>query len=162
MYTILGIDPGSNCTGYGIVRGEGDDIGYIDSGIISLRGTREKLDKLKTIFLEIDRLLKTYSPTHVSIENVFYGKNPRSMLVLGEARGAAILAAALNGVPVFEYSAREIKQAITGNGAADKSQVQFMLAKILHLTKPMAVADESDALAIALCHAFRNREWSRT
>jgi crossover junction endodeoxyribonuclease RuvC len=82
------------------------------------------------------------------------------MLVLGEARGAAMLAAALSGVPIFEYSAREVKQAVTGNGAADKTQVQFMLRKILKLSKPLAKMDESDALAIALCHAFRQREWS--
>ncbi|MBI4720955.1 MAG: crossover junction endodeoxyribonuclease RuvC [Chitinivibrionia bacterium] len=161
MYTILGVDPGSSCTGYGIVSGEGDAVAYVDSGIISLRGSMEKHEKLKTIFLEIDRLLELHTPTHVSIEHVFYGKNPKSMLVLGEARGAAILAAALRGVPVFEYSAREVKQAVTGNGAADKSQVQFMLGRILKLEKPIAIMDESDAVAIALCHAFRNREWSR-
>jgi crossover junction endodeoxyribonuclease RuvC len=160
MFTILGVDPGSICTGYGIISGESERFEYVHSGIVSLRRNDGKHEKLRTIFLEIDRLIKTYSPTHFSIENVFYSKNPKSMLILGEARGAAILAAALSDLPVFEYSAREVKQAVTGNGAADKSQVQFMLKKILDLSKPIEKMDESDALAIALCHAFRNREWS--
>lgn len=160
MFTILGVDPGSSCTGFGVIKGDGDAFEYVHSGVITLRRGDGKHDKLKTIFLEIEALIQRFSPTHCSIENVFYSKNPKSMLVLGEARGAAMLAAALSGVPVFEYSAREVKQAVTGNGAADKSQVQFMLRKILNLSKPLAKMDESDALAIALCHAFRQREWS--
>lgn len=160
MFTILGVDPGSNCTGFGVISGEGDAFEYVHSGVIVLGRADGKHEKLKTIFLGIDAVIKEFSPTQFSIENVFYSKNPKSMLVLGEARGAAMLAAALSGIPVFEYSAREIKQAVTGNGAADKSQVQFMLKKILRLSKPIEKMDESDALAIALCHAFRQREWS--
>ena len=81
-------------------------------------------------------------------------------MILGEARGAAILAAALADVPVYEYSPREVKQSVTGNGAADKSQVNFMLGKLLRLTPPPDNPDESDALAVAICHAFKNTEWS--
>jgi crossover junction endodeoxyribonuclease RuvC len=160
MFTILGVDPGSNCTGFGVIRCEGETFEYVQSGVIAPGRGEGKHDKLKTIFLGIDAVIKEFSPTQFSIENVFYSKNPKSMLILGEARGAAMLAAALAGIPVSEYSAREIKQAVTGNGAADKSQVQFMLKKILGLSKPIEKLDESDALAIALCHAFRQREWS--
>jgi crossover junction endodeoxyribonuclease RuvC len=91
---------------------------------------------------------------------VFYNKNARSSLVLGEARGAAILAAALAGLPVFEYSAREVKQSVTGRGEADKSQVNYMLGRILEMKEAPQNNDESDALAVAICHAFKNREWS--
>jgi crossover junction endodeoxyribonuclease RuvC len=160
MFRILGVDPGSACTGYGIISGEGEDFRYVDSGALVLRGYKGRHEKLKAIFLKIEQLISEFSPTHLAIENVFYSKNAKSSLVLGEARGAAILAAALAGLPVYEYSAREIKQAVTGNGAADKSQVQFMLGKLLDLEHPPESTDESDALAIALCHAFKNREWS--
>ncbi len=160
MYKILGVDPGSACTGYGIVGGKGEVFRHIDSGTIVLKRFKEKNEKLKNIFLKIEELIKKHSPATLAIENVFYSKNARSSLILGEARGAAILAAALSDIPVFEYSAREVKQAVTGNGAADKLQVRYMLGKILNLESPPVSTDESDALAIALCHAFKNRHWS--
>jgi crossover junction endodeoxyribonuclease RuvC len=160
MYRILGVDPGSLCTGYGIIEGGNDSFSHLASGVISLRKKDGKQEKLKTIFLEIENLIKKFSPTHFAIEKVFYSKNAKSTLVLGEARGAAIVAAALLDIPVYEYSAREVKQAVTGNGAADKLQVQYMLKKILSFRKPLESMDESDALAIALCHAFKSREWS--
>ena len=162
MVRILGVDPGSNCTGYGIITGEGDEIRYIGSGYIAARKKTTRYDRLKAIFERIDSVIKEYSPTHFAIEDVFYSKNAKSSLVLGEARGAAILAAALAELPVFEYSAREVKLSVTGHGAADKSQVNFMLGKILRLQDPPENNDESDALAVAVCHAFKNRKWSVT
>jgi len=159
-YCILGVDPGSNCTGYGLVRGTGDDVHYVSSGTIAAARATSRHERLREIFSGIERVIREYQPTHFAIEDVFYSKNPRSALVLGEARGAAILAAAMAGIPVFEYSAREVKQSVTGNGAADKSQVSYMMGKILGLSELPERADESDAIAIAMCHAFKRREWS--
>jgi crossover junction endodeoxyribonuclease RuvC len=160
MYRILGIDPGSVCTGFGIVAGEGDRFQYVASGSILLRKSGDRFEKLKTIFLHVGQVIKDHEPTHFAIEDVFFSKNAKSSLVLGEARGAAILAATLADLPVFEYSAREVKQSVTGFGAADKSQVNYMLGKILTLDRPPENNDESDALAVAICHAFKNRQWS--
>jgi crossover junction endodeoxyribonuclease RuvC len=154
------VDPGSACTGYGLISGEGDNIFYQSSGVIILPRKANRYERLKTIHIGIGKVIQEQSPTHFAIEEVFYSKNPKSALVLGEARGAAILAAALSNLPVYEYSAREIKQAVTGNGAAHKNQVNFMLGKLLKLGTPPEKEDESDALAVAVCHAFKNREWS--
>ncbi len=159
-YCILGIDPGSNCTGYGLVRGTGDEVQYLSSGTIAPGRATSRHDRLREIFAGVERVIREYQPTHFAIEDVFYSKNPKSALVLGEARGVAILAATLAGIPVFEYSAREVKQSVTGNGAADKSQVSYMMGKILHLSPLPERTDESDAIAIAMCHAFKRRDWS--
>ena len=162
MYMILGVDPGSHCTGYGVITGEGDELRYIDSGFIAPPKTASRYEKLRVIFEGIQQVIRRHSPTHFAIEDVFYSKNAKSSLILGEARGAAILAAALAGIPVYEYSPREIKQSVTGHGGADKSQVNFMLGKILRLDETPENTDESDALAVAVCHAFKNREWTVT
>ncbi len=160
MVTILGVDPGSACTGWGVVRGEGNEFHYVASGAVKLSQKAPRQEKLRSIHLEIVSVISKYNPTHFAIEDVFFNKNPKSTMILGEARGAAILAAALAGVPVFEYSAREVKQSVTGNGAAHKSQVSFMLGKLLRLEPPPTNSDESDALAVAVCHVFKNARWS--
>lgn len=160
-YRILGVDPGSNCTGYGLVAGVGDEVAYVSSGTIQPPRGATRYERLRAIYAGIERVIREFEPTHFAIEDVFYSKNPRSALVLGEARGAAILAASLAQIPIFEYSAREVKQSVTGNGAADKTQVSYMLGKMLRLQSPPERADESDALAIAMCHAFKRRDWSR-
>ena len=160
MFKILGVDPGSRCTGFGIIAGEGNDFQYVASGTIVPNKKSLRYEKLKSIYVEIERVIDQYTPTHFAIEDVFYSKNARSSLVLGEARGAAILAATLAGLPVFEYSAREVKQSVTGRGGADKSQVSYMLGRILEIENTPESNDESDALAVAICHAFKNREWS--
>ena len=153
--TILGVDPGSSCTGWGLLRGEGNDIRYVASGAIKLPKDTTRFEKLRLIYTGIADVIGEFAPMHFAIEEVFYNKNPKSTMVLGEARGAAILAAALAGLTVFEYSAREVKLSVTGNGAAHKDQVNFMLGKILNLEQPPKNADESDALAVAVCHAFK-------
>lgn len=160
MFKILGVDPGSQCTGYGVVIGEGERLDYVASGTIALKKTESRYARLGSIFRQVDKIIKSHRPTHFAIENVFYSKNARSSLVLGEARGAAILAASLLEVPIFEYSPREVKQSLTGHGASDKGQVSYMMAQILSLETPIASADESDALAIAICHAFKTHDWS--
>jgi crossover junction endodeoxyribonuclease RuvC len=132
----------------------------VTSGTIVPGKNAQRYEKLKEIYKQVEQVIAEQSPTHFAIENVFYSKNAKSSLVLGEARGVAILAATLAGLPVFEYSAREVKQSVTGRGEADKSQVNFMLGRILDLKETPRSNDESDALAVAICHAFKNREWS--
>jgi crossover junction endodeoxyribonuclease RuvC len=160
MFRILGVDPGSACTGYGLISSDGNNFVYISSGAIVLPRKSTRFEKLKKIYLDIEQVIRDFEPTQFAIEDVFYSKNAKSALVLGEARGAAILAASLHGLPVHEYSAREVKQSVTGNGGAHKSQVNFMLGKLLKLDEPPTNEDESDALAVAICHAFKGREWS--
>lgn len=160
MYKILGIDPGSICTGFGIVAGEGDDFHYVTSGTIVPGKGEHRYARLQAIYLQVQKVISEHSPTHFAIENVFYARNARSSLVLGEARGAAILAATLAGLSVFEYSAREVKQSVTGRGESDKSQVSYMLGRILEMKETPHNTDESDALAVAVCHAFKRREWN--
>jgi crossover junction endodeoxyribonuclease RuvC len=160
MFRILGVDPGSAFTGYGVIAARGNEFSYVTSGVIKLPRGASRYEKLRIIFTGLAEVIAEHRPTHFAIEEVFYSKNPRSALVLGEARGVAILAAAEAGLPIDEYSAREVKQSVTGNGAAHKSQVGFMLGKLLGLSPPPESEDETDALAIAMCHAFKNREWT--
>lgn len=155
MAIILGVDPGSRTTGYGIIRAEGRTIEYIDSGCIRV-GEKPMAERLQTIFHSLAVLIGEYRPEEFAIEQVFMARNPDSALKLGQARGAAIVSAANSGLPVHEYSARQVKQAVVGNGGADKSQVQHMVQALLGLDrKPQA--DAADALAIALCHAHMNQ-----
>ena len=157
MTIILGIDPGSRITGYGVIKKEGRKLTYLGSGCIKafVANKEEKQpfsDRLQIIFAGVSELILQFSPELFAIEEVFMGVNPGGALKLGQARGAAIVAATNNGLPVAEYSARQIKQAVVGTGAADKSQVQHMVKSILNLPG-MPQADAADALAIALCHA---------
>ena len=160
MNRILGVDPGSNCTGYGLVVEQGGKVRYEMSGFIRPQRTLSRHERIREIFVTLGQVIEETSPSHFAIEDVFHSKNVRSMLALGEARGAAILAATLAGLPVFEYAPRDVKLAVTGNGAAHKTQVSFMLGKILVLSPAPENADESDAIAIAMGHAFRLRQWS--
>lgn len=162
MFKILGVDPGSVRTGYGVIIAEGNRFDYVAAGTIVPPRTAGRYQRLRLIFSGIEDIIQQYRPTHFAIEDIFYAKNARSSLVLGEARGVAILAATLHDLPVAEYSPREVKLSVTGQGGADKSQVSFMLERILGLTSPIATGDASDALAVAVCHAFKSREWSIT
>ena len=151
MPIILGIDPGSNITGFGIIDAIGSKYNYIASGCI--RTTKDHFSKqLQQIFTGIFELVASYHPNEVAIEQVFMHANVNSALKLGQARGAAIVAAAQKDIKIAEYSARQVKQAVVGYGNAEKSQVQHMVKLLLKLAdKPQA--DEADALAIAICHA---------
>lgn len=160
MMRILGVDPGSTCTGYGIIIEDGGNVRYVSSGAITPPRNVTRHDRLREIFQELENVIREHQPTHFAIEEVFFNKNVKTTIVLGEARGTAILAATLAGLPVYEYAPREVKLSVTGNGASHKSQVSFMLGKILRLSPPPESPDESDALAIAMCHAFRSRQWS--
>ena len=158
MPIILGIDPGSRITGYGVIKKEGRKLTYLGSGCIKACPTKKSednenfSDRLQTIFAGVSELIIQFQPELFAIEQVFMGVNPGGALKLGQARGAAIVAATNNGLPVSEYSARQIKQSVVGTGAADKAQVQHMVKSILKLPG-IPQADAADALAVALCHA---------
>ena len=149
---IIGIDPGLVKTGYGIISIKNEKPKLIDFGIISPNPNDTISNRIFTIFSDIEQLINTYSPSVFSIEDIFYSRNFKSAMLLGQARGAAVLAAAKYKLPIFEYSAKKVKQSITGNGNADKTQVQYMIIKILNIKTTSMPLDASDALGIALCH----------
>ena len=151
MTILLGIDPGSRHTGYGVIEQVGNRTTVIDFGTISTTGA-DMAPRLGTIFAGLCEVMSTHQPEEVSIEKVFMARNPDSALKLGQARGAAITAVVQSGVPVFEYSARQVKQAVVGRGGAEKGQVAEMVKLLLKLEK-RPQEDAADALAIALCHA---------
>lgn len=150
--TILGIDPGSGCTGYGVIKNDNNRHIHVANGSIRPPSQTSTSNRLHYIYENILALIKQYSPRHLVIEKVFVGKNALSALKLGQARSCALIAAAATCIPVFEYSPREIKQAVTGYGTAVKSQIQHMITCLLQIDKKPA-QDAADALAIALCHA---------
>ena len=151
MSIILGIDPGSRITGYGVIQQKGSKCLYVASGCIRTKGDT-LAPKLDMIFNGVSEIIQQYQPTEFGIEQVFMAKNADSALKLGQARGAAIVAATQANLYVCEYSARQIKQAVTGTGGATKDQVQAMVVQILSLSgRPQA--DAADGLAIAICHA---------
>ncbi|CAI8216177.1 MAG: Crossover junction endodeoxyribonuclease RuvC [Marinobacterium sp. xm-d-530] len=149
---ILGIDPGSRITGYGIINAQGNNAEYIASGCIKIADATLP-DKLNQVFSGVSELIERYQPQECAIEQVFMSRNADSALKLGQARGAAIVAAVNRGVEVHEYAARLVKQAVAGTGAADKGQVQLMVQRILSLPG-LPQVDAADGLAIALCHAY--------
>jgi crossover junction endodeoxyribonuclease RuvC len=148
---VLGIDPGSRITGYGIVEKAGNRLVHIDNGIISTETADDFPGKLKMIFDGLLAVITRYHPDQAAVENIFFATNPQSALKLGQARGAAIVAAVHSGLPVSEYSALQVKKAVVGQGRAEKEQVQKMLKALLGLPE-IAQADASDALAVAVCH----------
>lgn len=148
---ILGIDPGSRITGYGLIARKQGKLVYVASGCIRV-GTADLPSRLANIFTGVVDIIRQYKPDQFAIEQVFMAKNPDSALKLGQARGAAIVAATQAQLPVAEYSARQIKQSVVGKGGADKTQVQHMVKHLLSLSGTPQ-ADAADALAVALCHA---------
>lgn len=151
---IMGIDPGTNLLGFGVIRVEGRDVSFVDMGVVDMRQEKDHFCKLRKLCGEMNRLLDLYSPDELSVESPFYGKNPQVMLKLGRAQGAAITAALLRDIPVTEYAPRQAKIAITGVGAASKEQVSTMIRKILKIDIDPDYLDATDALALALCHYF--------
>ena len=151
MSIILGIDPGSLKTGFGIIHTLGGRHEYVASGVIALPDAVLS-ERLQQIFKSICEIIDEYNPQEVAVEQVFMSKSAASALKLGQARGAAMVAATHNQLPVAEYEARKIKQSVVGNGAADKYQVQHMVKSLLKLSGAPR-EDAADALAVALCHA---------
>jgi len=153
--TILGIDPGSRVTGVGVIQAQGSTLKHVYSESLKLpKG--ELPQRLKAIYSRLQTIIAQTRPDIVSIEKVFLAKNPQSALVLGHARGAAVLAAVNNELPVVEYSATEIKKTVVGRGRADKAQVQHMMRILLKL-RVAPEEDASDALAAAVCHAHHQQ-----
>lgn len=147
---ILGIDPGSRITGFGIIDSRQRTIHYVASGCLRLAGSTMP-ERLKTIFEELSQVIDEYRPSEVAVETVFLNRNADSALKLGQARGAAVCAAVIHRLAVSEYTPTQIKQALVGKGNAAKPQVQHMVQVMLQLSaKPQA--DAADALAVALCH----------
>jgi crossover junction endodeoxyribonuclease RuvC len=150
---VLGIDPGSQCTGFGVVDATGPRLTYVASGVIRT-GDGEFAARLCEIFRGIQQVVAQYKPQQIAIERVFMNRNADSALKLGQARGAAICGTVDAGAEIFEYATREIKLAVVGTGGAEKTQVQLMMKSILKLDGALA-ADAADALAAAVCHALR-------
>lgn len=165
MAIILGIDPGSRITGYGVIHQQGARLTYLGSGCIrsastsastKAHGQPSMAERLLIIFNGISELITQFKPDEFAIEQVFMARNPDSALKLGQARGVAMVAAAQHELVVAEYAARHIKQAVVGTGAANKEQVQHMVSQILKLpSRPQE--DAADALAVAICHAHHSR-----
>ena len=150
---ILGVDPGSQRTGYGCIETEGNRHHVVDCGAITVPARIPLAEKLLVVHRGLAGLLVRHRPDAVAIEDLFYARNARSALVLGHVRGALMLAAAEAGVTICEYTAAEVKQAVVGYGRAEKRQVQQMVALLLGMEQPPAPLDVSDALAVAVCHA---------
>lgn len=159
MTIILGIDPGSRITGYGLIKEGAARIEYLDSGCIRTSATETLSQKLLQIYDGICYLMDHYAPNEVAIEQVFMHQNPSSALKLGHARGVAMVAAASHRAPISEYAPREIKQTVVGYGAAEKTQVSHMVVSLLGLSSAPQ-ADAADALAIAICHSHMRRGFS--
>ncbi|OFZ09518.1 MAG: crossover junction endodeoxyribonuclease RuvC [Bacteroidetes bacterium RIFCSPHIGHO2_02_FULL_44_7] len=151
---ILGIDPGTTVTGYGMIHVKGKKMELLNFGIIQLDKLVDHPDKLKRIFDRVDGIIREYKPDEMAIEAPFFGKNVQSMLKLGRAQGVAIAAALLHNLPFEEYSPRRIKQAITGNGNSSKEQVAAMLQSLLAIKDLPKYLDATDGLAAAVCHHY--------
>lgn len=154
--TIMGIDPGTNTTGYGILRIEGSVLQCVVLGDIDLHRIGDPYRKLRHIFERVCALIEAYEPDEVALESPFFGENVQSMLKLGRAQGVAMAAALSRGLPVSEYAPRRIKQAITGQGSASKEQVASILQRLLRLAELPRKLDATDGLAVAVCHYFQS------
>ncbi len=152
---ILGIDPGTVVTGYGVVsKAGGSAVSLVECGVVRTSSGEVLAVRIREIYQEVAALIARHEPSVVVVEDVFQGKNVKSALTLGHARGAILLAAALGEIPIAEYSPREIKKAVVGNGNATKDQVGFMVQQQLRLKAPPSPADAADGVAVALCHCI--------
>lgn len=152
---ILGIDPGTRITGYGVIRYSNNSFLKVASGSINLPSDKPIPYRLEIIYSELGKIIKRHKPDEFAIETAFYGKNVQSAMKIGYARGVSILCALHNNIPTSEYSPREVKKSVVGKGSASKDQVLYMIKTLLNIKSEKIKVDESDALAIALCHAFR-------
>ncbi len=154
---ILGVDPGTLATGYGVIARDAHGcLSLKAAGIIRNPSERPIPNRLQHIHAGLLEIIRTHAPSEFAIESAFYGKNAQSALKLGQARGVALLAAVISGLPCHEYSPREVKQSVVGSGSAGKHQVQYMVRSLLHMSDEPLPLDASDALAVALCHLNRS------
>jgi crossover junction endodeoxyribonuclease RuvC len=151
---LMGIDPGTLITGYGVIELIDGKFRLITSDAIVNNNLKPMANRLETIYNRLNEAIKKFSPDEIAIETAFYGKNAQSALKLGQARGVALLVAVKNKKPISEYSPREVKKSVVGNGAASKEQVQYMVKSILKMRTLPKHYDTTDALAVAICHSF--------
>ena len=149
----MGIDPGVANTGFGVVRVAGGSMSAVDGGVIEAPADLEAAGRLARIHAALCELIAWHEPAAVAIEDLYFGRNVRSAIGVGQARGVAMLAAAERGIPCFDYTPQAVKMAVCGSGAAAKAQVQRMVGTLLHLPAPPASDHAADALAVAICHA---------
>lgn len=154
---VMGLDPGLGTSGWAIVEGDGEARSLRAFGAIRTKPATDMADRLLTICNSVRDLVAIHHPDEFAIEDVFLAKDARAAIALGQARGAAMVGAALQGLAVHSYTALQVKQSVTGNGHASKQQVGFMVLRLLDLKEPMHPADSADAAAIALCHLSRSR-----
>jgi len=150
---VIGIDPGIANTGFGVVRMVGERMVALDGGVIETAGDERIEQRLGRLHESLAELIRWHEPKAMALEDLFFGKNVSSALCVGEARGVALLAAAGNAVPCFDYTPQEVKKSVCGSGSADKAQVQRMVANLLGLPEPPAPDHAADAFAVAICHA---------
>jgi crossover junction endodeoxyribonuclease RuvC len=153
MVVVLGIDPGTANTGYGVVVSRGNRHGALDGGVIQTAGPQPLEQRLAIIHARVRELIVEHRPDAVAIEQLYFGQNVRTAFAVGQARGVVLLAAGIEGVPCFSYTPQQIKQAVCGSGAAAKDQVQRMVGALLSLPGPPSPDHAADALAVAICHS---------
>lgn len=149
---ILGVDPGTATTGYGLINKQGQQYEVIDFGCITTPANTPLHDRLDTIFEELSEIIEKHKPEHIAVEELFFANNAKTAIAVGQARGVILLAGKKKGLSVFEYTPLEVKMALTGYGRADKNQIQQMVKALLMLTEIPKPDDAADALAIAICH----------
>jgi crossover junction endodeoxyribonuclease RuvC len=154
---VLGVDPGTRITGYGVINEKNNKIEVLDFGCIRPPAKKTLSERYWIIFEGLCNLIEIFSPHSISVETQFVFKNPQTALKLGMARGTALIAAAKYNLPVFEYSPTKAKSSVVGNGRASKKQVQLMVQKLLHLPIPPSPEDAADALALAICHLHTSK-----
>lgn len=164
----MGVDPGTQVTGYGVVDVDGDKLSLVDYGVIKMTPTMTLPARLERIYVRLAEVIESCLPDEFAIETAFYSKNVQSTLKLGHARGVSILAAQLRQIPTSEYAPTEVKRSVTGNGNATKQQVEYMVIALLKMTEQKQMLDATDAVAVALCHGrkihnprSRSRSWEQ-
>lgn len=159
---VLGVDPGTLVTGYAVIESKNKRPEVLAADVILNKNVLAMPARLRKIYEILSDVIKKYQPDEFAIETAFYGKNAQSAMKIGQARGVAMLASSLHNIPITEYSPREVKKAVVGNGAASKDQVQAMVKRILNLKQKPKLYDVSDAIAVALCHIQRLPSESKT
>ena len=154
---VIGVDPGLNITGFGILDYKGGDVKVVAYGTIKPPAKESLPNRLEYLNSHMTELIEKFEPHAMAIEDTFFSQNVKSALLLGQARGVLLLAAASRGIPSVDYAPRKVKQSVVGNGAADKKQVKYMVQQILKMDKPPKSLDVSDALAIGLCYINQNK-----
>jgi crossover junction endodeoxyribonuclease RuvC len=154
---VMGIDPGVANTGFGVVRIAGNQMAAVDGGVIEAPADQPLETRLARIYAELEKLMSWHEPAAVALEDIYFGKNVRSALAVGQARGVALLAAAQRDIPCFDYTPQAVKQAVCGTGSAAKKQVQHMVGALLGLSRSPESDHTADALAVAICHAGHMR-----